>query len=167
MKILVFDSTPLIYLGKVKVLEKLEYLKTKNIIPSKVYKEVIEGGKKFGFVETIYIEKLVKNKIFEIKEFKNIDKLESNYPLSEADIEVLSAAKQLRGIAVMDEVAAREIASIENIETGGSIFILFSLLRRGKMNKKEFKNILDEMINLGWRCSTELYLTILNELNKL
>lgn len=167
MKVLVFDSSPLIYLGKVRVLEKLEHLNTKNIIPTKVYEEVVEEGKKFGFVETLYIEKLIENKIFEVKQFKTIDKLTTSFSLSEADVEVLSGAKQLKGVAIFDEIAAREIASLENIETGGTIFILFSLLRKGEINKVELKYILDEIINLGWRCSTELYTKILNDLNKL
>lgn len=167
MRYIIFDSTPLIYLGKLKILHKLKQLNTKNIIPSNVYNEVVEEGKKLGFSEAIYIETLIEEKHFEVRKFKcNIDKSTLTV-LSEADLEVLSAAKELKGIAIVDEIAAREIAIINNINSGGTIFILSQLLKNETITKKEFKDILDEIIKLGWRCSTELYMTILNELDKM
>jgi len=167
MKSLVFDSTPLIYLGKLEILDKLKQINTKKIIPLNVYKEVVEEGKKLGFIEALYIEKLVEEKYFEVIEFKII--LDKSYlrVLSDADLEVLSGAKETKGIAIVDELAAREIASINQIEAGGTAFILFQLLKNELITKKEFKELLDSIIKLGWRCSTELYFEILGQLNNL
>ncbi len=165
MKCLVFDSTPLIYLGKLEILGKLKQINTKNIIPLNVYNEVVGEGKKLGFSEALYIERLVEEKHFEIREFKiTIDKAYLKV-LSDADMEVLSGAKEIKGTAVVDETAAREIASINNIESGGTIFILLQLLKSKIITKNEFKEFLDNIIKLGWRCSTELYLEILKQLD--
>lgn len=167
MKKIIFDSTPLIYLAKSRVLEKVAKLNTKNIIPFNVYSEVVEQGKNFGFIDALYIEKLVKNKVFEVLKF-DIDPVFSVYEnLSIADSEVLSAAKQIDAIALIDESVARDIAILNNIKLGGTIYLLFVLLKNNVITKIELRRILDEIINSGWRCSTELYAEILNSLEKL
>jgi len=167
MKTLIFDSTSLIYLSKARILEKISKLKTKNIIPSHVYQEVVEQGKNFGFVDALYIENVVKNKLFETREFKIESIFLINDNLSFADSEVLSAAKQLNATALIDESVARYIATLNGINLGGTVYILFLLLKNNIITKNEFRQILEMIINFGWRCSTELYIEILNALEKL
>ena len=161
-----FDSTPLIYLGKVKVLEELKRLQSRNLIPKSVFTEVVEKGKEKGAEDAFYVDKLVKEKLFEVVEVKTkIKALTENPNLEPADIDVLSLAKQHNGRAIIDENEARSAAEIEGIKKGGSIYVLFKLLKAKVISKKECREIIDRMLNFGWRCSTEMYAYILSRLD--
>ncbi len=159
MKPLVFDSTPVIHLGKAKVLSLLPSLSKKNIIPPSVYEEVVIQGKKKGASDAVYLESLIP-KVFVIMGVQN------NPNLEKGEIDVLSIAKELPGIAILDDLAARSAADVEGIEKGGSIYLLFSLLRKKVINKERCRKIIEEMLFNGWRCSTEMYALILRELEK-
>jgi len=159
---LVFDATPLIYLGKVRLLEKLKKLPVKNYIPKSVYHEVVEAG--FESDDAAYVKELVKEAVFEIVEVTSLQSLEYNPHLDDADIDVLSYAKEKNIIAVIDEKAGRAAAEIEHIKNVGSVYILFLLLKKKIISGSELKNALDKMIEHGWFCSTDLYAYILSKL---
>ena len=164
----IFDSTPLIYLGKVKVLEKIKKLQTRNIIPLPVFVEVVARGKEQGKIDAFYVGSLVENKLFEVMKVQlTLTRLEENSHLDMADIEVLSLAKSLKARAILDDEEARGAADIEGILKGGSIFILFRLLKSKVITKKECRLVVDSMLKDGWRCSTEMYAFILGELEKM
>lgn len=164
--VLVFDSTPLIYLGKVRVLNKLKSLKVKKIIPASIYQEVVKKGKLLGKEDAFYIENLTEEEVFEIAKAENQIKSLPSYNLSEADKEVLSLAKEKSGMAVIDEDAGRKIAEVEGIEVIGSVGILFNLLRKKIIDKKKLREIVDKMIEEGWYCSIELYSFIISKLDE-
>lgn len=160
----VFDSSPLIHLGKVRILEKLEKIDCRRLIPISVYREVVEEGMAGGREDAFYLKRLVDEGIFEVVK---AGKIIGNLPataLSPADCEVLSLAKEKNGLAVMDEDAGRKIAEWLEIRTIGSVGILFNLFRRGIVSKREFKKIIDLMIGNGWYCSTSLYSYVLDRL---
>ncbi len=157
--VFIFDATPLIHFAKIKLLEKTAQLKSRNIIPTFVYEELIE---KYHQPETQYIQRLIDKKIFEIQSSKTLPKKEPK--LSLADREVLILAKELHGIALLDDRYARRIAQMEGIENHGSIYLLLLLLRGQFINREETRNAIDAMIRNGWYCSTDLYATILQEL---
>ena len=134
---LVFDATPLIYLGKTRLLEKIGNIPSINLIPTTVYKEVVEKGKEIGEDDAIYIERLVRENIFVVKEVKNIrEELKDHKGLHKADKEVLTLAKELKAIALMDEELGRNVAEIEGIKARGTIFLIFLLLK-----EKQIKTI--------------------------
>ncbi len=135
-----------------------------------VYREVVTQGKRRGESDAFLIEDLVNKGIFEVRNVKKkilLRELQIIPFLHLADIETLALAKELKGIAVIDERLGREIADIEEIENRGTIFILFRLLKAGLLDKKELRDKLDDMIEKGWRCSTELYAVILKELERI
>lgn len=166
--ILIFDSTPLIYLGLSRALEKVGRLKGRKIIPGKVYKEVVEKGTELGKEEAFYIQRLVEKRVFQVKEqkgkyFELFSKIKG---IEEGDAECLALAKELGGVAVMDDEKARNLAEVENIGHGGTVFIIFRMLKEGIIGKKEARDLIDKIIESGWYCSTDLYLLIIKELEK-
>ncbi len=168
--ILIFDFTTLIYFAKIKILNKLKKLKVARIIPELVYKEVVLEGKQRGKEDALIIEKLVTKKIFNIEKSKNkkfVNYLSQIPSLDLADAETLALAKELQGIAILDETSSRNIAEIENIKYHGSVFLLFFLYHNKLINKDEIKPYIDKMINSGWRCSTEFYAAVLEEIERL
>lgn len=89
-----------------------------------------------------------------------------NKNLSKADVEVLALAKVENGVAIVDEDYARMVAEFEDINYGGTIYLIFSLLEKGMLTKREAREILDEIIKRGWFCSTDLYAKILKRLEE-
>ncbi len=51
MKPLIFDATPLIYLGKVNLIEKMKHFPEEKYTTESIYREVVEEGKKGGHLQ--------------------------------------------------------------------------------------------------------------------
>ncbi len=162
-EIFVYDSTPLIYLGKLKVLEKLPALSTQNIIPHTAYVEVVERGLQRGSPDAAYVERLSSKKIFTVMRVAGPPIMKPS-SLDAADIEVLTLAKRLSARAILDDAAARLAAEAHPIKMGGSIYLLFRLLSAKIISKQECRECVDRMLGAGWRCSPEMYAAILREL---
>lgn len=155
MAILVFDSTPLIHLSKVKILKKISELKPVKLIPASVYQEVVVGSEDRD--DAAYLSNLVENGVFEVVDVKKSIKMLPTVRLSDADIQVLSLAQERKGLAVMDEETGRKVAEQLNIETIGSVGILFTLLKQKIITKEEFRTAFNNMVDNGWFCSAALY----------
>jgi len=164
---LVLDSTPLIYLAKTNLLELLEKLPEKKIVPHLVYEEVIVGGKKRGAADAFLVEKAIDRGIFEVRSAKNkkfLWTLARIPGMHEADAEVLALARELKATAIVDEDKARSVADVNDVPNRGSGYLLLRLSKIGLLTRGEAKAKLDEMIKAGWRCSTEVYSEILKSL---
>jgi predicted nucleic acid-binding protein len=164
---LVLNSTPLIYLAKGSVLELLEELPEKKIIPPLVHEEVVIKGKQRGATDAILIEKAVDKGAIEretIKDKKFLRALLKIPGLHRADAEVLAIARELKATAVMDDEKARAVADLNGITNRGTVYLLLRLQKLGLLTKREVKSKVDGMIKLGWRCSTAVYAEILEEL---
>ena len=166
---LVFDSTTLIYFAKLRILQLLGKMKGEKIIPFFVHKEVVEKGIKKGKEDAYFIDGLIKQDVFVVEKCRNefFKKISEIRNLSMADAETLALAKEKRSVAVIDESILRSVAQTYNVEYRELIFLLFQLYHEKAIKKIEIKKYLDEMIKLGWRCSTELYVSILQEIEKL
>lgn len=165
MAILVFDSTPLIHLGKARLLEKLKQIHTKNYLPGAVYREVVELGKEAGREDAFYIERLIGENLFELVEVKVALKLPS--VLSLADQEVLSLAQEKKGRAVMDEDTGRKVAEILGIKTMGTAGLIFAFINHKLITTEDAKRIINSLIENGWYCSPPLYSLIMQRLEKM
>ena len=155
----IFDATPLIYLAKSEKLEKVAKLEEEKAIPEKVYKEVVENSK--GEPDAQRIEKQVKNGKFKIQETEVEKTVEG---LSQADLQVLKIAEEENATAIMDEENGRNLAKAKGVQTRGTAFIALKTQKKGIITEKESKNIIDEMIDQGWYCSTDLYKEIIRKI---
>jgi len=167
-KPLILNATPIIYLCKIG-LSKIftEFSEDKYTTP-KVVEEVVDKGKILGAADAFISEELIQqSKTIKVKEPRNIDfikKLSRIPDLHPAEIQVLALAKELEGIAIIDESIAREIARIYNIETHGTAYLLLRLLQRGRLSKKQTREAIDRMITVGWRLTAEEYAKLTKEL---
>jgi len=164
MKSLIFDATPLIYLGKINVLEKITHFPEEKYTTESVYQEVVVEGKKSGNPGVFLIESLLNVRILKIKtpaDDRYIAHLKENPGIHKGDAEVLALALELDGIALLDDEEARGMAEMEGIEHHGTIYLLLRMMKMGLLTKEETIDRLDEMLRRGWWCSTELYAGIL------
>ncbi|MBC2697275.1 MAG: DUF3368 domain-containing protein [ANME-2 cluster archaeon] len=164
MKPLIFNATPLIFLGKINVLEKITHFPEEKYTLESVYQEVVVEGKKSGNPEAFLIENLLDAGILKIKTLTDnryVAHLKENPRIHSGDAEVLAMALELDGIALLDDEEARGMAEIKGIEHHGTIYLLLRMMKIGLLTKEETIDSLDEMLRMGWRCSTELYAGIL------
>ena len=164
MKPLIFDATPLIYLGKINFIKKIAHFPEEKYTPESIYKEVVVEGKKSGQPEVFLIENIIETGIIKIRapaDNQYLSHLKENPKIHKGDAEVLALAYELEGIALLDDEEARGMAEIEGIEHHGTIYLLLKMMTIGLVTKEETLDGLNEMIHEGWRCSTELYADIL------
>lgn len=162
----VFDSSSLIYLEKVKLLEKINE-RSNKYIPKKVYEEVIKKGLERDEPEAKDINQLIEKKFFQIKKSELNNKIVNVQLLSEADKEVLSLAKETKSIAIIDEIYVTNIADSIGIESHGSLYIILKLIEKRKISKKDAIKYLDKMIELGFYLSASKYKGILDLVRKM
>lgn len=161
----VFDSSGLIYLGKLRILNKVAKLEGKKFIPKGVYKEVIARGFERKEPEARYINELIKRKFFLVKKPRTA--IEAIPFLSKADREVLTLAKETKSLVIVDEAYASDIAETQGIENHGTIYLILKMVERKIITKKEAIKYIDRMISLGFYLSAEKYREILNVIEKM
>jgi predicted nucleic acid-binding protein len=175
-KPLVFDSTPLIYLTKASLAELLKDISEQKFTTASVFEEVVREGKKKRAPEASLLETLFKEEIIKVHNISNKGYL--NYvkemtaesemqPLHEAEAEVLCLTKELNGIAIADDQAARFVARILGIELHGTGYILGKIFTTGKIDKEKLIEKVKEMRDSGWYVSDEDYLKIIDYLKNL
>lgn len=169
MRPLVFDATPLIYLGKVKLLDNLGHFPEDKYATESVFREVVDRGKERGEPEAFTIENIVEKGIIKIKNPHNksyIKHLLNNPKIHLGDADTLALSREIDGIALMDDEEARGMAEIEGIVHHGTIYLLLRMMKLKILTKKETLESLNNMIHHGWRCSTELYADILKTIKE-
>ena len=165
---IIFDSTPLIYLCKVGLDWIFKELGTECIIPDSVYDEVIRKGMQRGDADALIADKLVKNGVIQVQHAANIDNLAAlNMELHQGEIEVLCLAETMNGIAIVDDDVARTAGGILEIEVHGTIYLIFLMVKRGKLPKDDAKAKLNEIIMDGFWMGHKQYLTILELLDEI
>ncbi len=169
-KIWVFDSSPLIYLNKVGLAWVLDELEGEKIIPPEVYEQVVTRGKTRGDADAFITERLVEQGVITVvpveSDFKaRVRGLRAE--LHEGELDVLALAEKKSGTAILDESIAREVATVFQIEVHGTLFLLFFMVRAGKLKKDEAREKVNLMIHKGFRLGHEEYLAFLQLLEKL
>jgi predicted nucleic acid-binding protein len=82
-------------------------------------------------------------------------------------LDVLALAAEKSGIAVLDESIAREVATVFKIEVHGTLFLLFLMVRGGKLTKDEARDTVNLMIHKGFRLGHDEYLAFVRLLQQL
>jgi predicted nucleic acid-binding protein len=169
VRLLVFNSTPLIYLTKVGLSKVLENLKGEKVTSPEVKREVVDEGKRKGVPDAVVLEELFGSKVFRVVEPKDkefLSRLLKTRGLHVTDAEVLALAKELNGLVVVDDEVARKTAKVYGIEYVGTPYVLVRAVLEGLVAKERVKQAVNEMISAGWRCSVETYARIMEVLEK-
>jgi len=170
VKLLVFDATPLIYLTKTGLSKILEDIQAEKLTSPLVNKEVVDEGKIRSIPEAIVLDKLFAKGTFKVCEPTNknfLGELLKTHGLHGADAEVLALAHERYGIAVIDDEVARKTAKVYDIEYVGSFYVLARAIREDLISKAQAKKAINDMVTLGWRCSIESYVKIMEAIEKL
>jgi predicted nucleic acid-binding protein len=167
---LIFNATPLIYITKVGLSKIFEGLEEEKLTAPHVKKEVVDEGKLKGIPDGIILERIFQNKVFKVtkpEDQKFLAALLKTKGLDVTVAEVLAIAKERDGIAVIDDEVARKTAKIYGITYVGTPYILVKAITQKLIAKQRAKQVINEMVFAGWRCSVESYAKIVDAIEKL
>ena len=87
-----------------------------------------------GDADAPIVDGLVKDGVIQVQYAANIDHLATlNMELHQGEIEVLCLAETMNGIAIVDDDVARTAGGILEIEVHGTIYLIFLMVKRGKL----------------------------------
>lgn len=161
-KIVVVDTSPLIYLSSLGDILILKELFGKILIPEAVRKEVMSGGKgSFGFKE-INEEKWIKAK--KIKNILAKDHLLTD--LDEGESEVIVLAEEAKAnLIIMDDRLGRKLAKLQGYDTIGTIRLLMIAKDKGLIS--EVRSRVERIKAVGFWISDDVFNFILRQCGEL
>jgi len=150
--IVVSNSSPIIFLWKIKKLDLLFKLYKSIHIPKKVFEELSKE-------KDDYFESYLPN--FEVEKIE--EKLLS-FQLHEGESEAINLAiKKKANLILLDDKKARIVAKSFGIKIKGTLGLLLTFLDNKLVSYDEFKTLLDELIKLNFRIHIDLYNEALKE----
>lgn len=160
---MIINSSPLIIFGKLNKIDLLKKVFEDLVISEAVYKEVVEKGKLKNFPEAFIIEEAIKNKIIIIKKLSEINRnkaislLNFYKSIDYGEAETIALALQEKQTEVLiDERAARKVASLYNLKPRGSLRVLLLAFIKKIINEEEIKKIITEMTKEKFRIGADV-----------
>ena len=147
--IYVLDATAIIHFAKVGKLNLVCDI-CDAYITEEVYSETVESGR---YPDSLIIRDVVDGgglRVYDIKDKRAVEALSRHPEIHVGEAETLAAAKELDGLAVIDEKEARTLARIYGIRSApGTLFLLFRLLSLEKMDAEDVDETLNNLIDSG------------------
>ena len=152
------NATPLIYLVKSDIHKIIGSLNLELITTAQVAQEVLkpefpEYSSLKDFFSGIRVKDIEINN--EFSKIKGLD---------DGEASILSMAKNLKVVAVLDDKVAHLCALADEIECYHTPFFIFRALEIGKISKLEAIEYLDKLIVAGWYCDIGTYVRIRNKI---
>ncbi|MHA1263635.1 MAG: hypothetical protein ACTSRS_00215 [Candidatus Helarchaeota archaeon] len=164
----ILNATPIIHFSKIGKLDQILDLCEAYIV-EEVFLEVVERGNRYP--DSLLIKDSIKKgklKVYRIRNQKSVEFFLKFQEIHRGEAETIIAAKELKGIAIIDDNDARIIAKIFNIKAeAGCIFLLFRLLKLKKINKIQAKKMLEDLIDSGLYLNPELVLKFYNKIEQI
>ena len=162
MRKVIINSTPIIALGGMGMLELLKKMYGEVIIPQAVYDEIglkpdsrsfIELKKSLSWVQILPIQNQMAKRFFK-----------TQLHVGEVEVMIL-ATEQEADLVVMDDANAKKHAMYLGLNVIGTLGILVKCKEQGFLN--EVKPLLDQMSQNGFRISENLRKIVLVQSNEL
>src|SRR4030043_1414937 len=160
---MIINSSPLIIFGKLDKLNILKEVLGELTIAKSVYNEVVEKGKIKNAPEAFIIEEAISNKMIKVIELdepskkKAISFINFYKSLDYGEAETIALALQEKQSEVLiDEKAARKVASLYNLKPQGSLRVLLLVFIKKIINEEEIKKIVTEMTKEKFRIGADV-----------
>jgi len=166
MSEIVSNATPLIYLAKIKKYSLLKSLYNKIIISQEVKTEIVDEGKKLNKPDSLLIEKEIESGFIEVKKVNKL--IETALELESGELSTLSLAKKIKiNEVLIDETLGRTAAKIVGLIPRGTLYVLLKNLKLKNITFNDFLNILNQLIESGFRLKEEIYIKVIEEAKKI
>ncbi len=162
---IISNSTPLIYLARLRKIDLVIKMYGKIIIPREVYDEVIVKGKLLQKTEVVLLEELIKNASIIIQEAGKLHHEIKSIHLGEAKAINLCLQQNTKKILI-DDKDAYELCKFFHLTPIRTTAFLLSCVREKLITKKEFKELLIELSKEGYFMSAEVFQLLVTEVEK-
>ena len=129
----VADSSPLIILSKLNILDLLPTLHPHIYVSAEVYAEVVVAGTGLPGAASVAAAQWI-----EVKPIRNQAQLaaaETKFGIGAGELSTIILANELKAeLALIDDLRARRLAKSEGLEVRGAIGLLERLYRRGEIS---------------------------------
>ncbi len=147
----VADASPIIFLAKIKKLELLQKICKEVILPKEVYDEICgKESEEIPYIRSINL------KIIQPKKALCLG-------LGKGEEVSIALALEKKAVLIIDDHQARAIATSFGLKTIGTLGILLAMLKKGLLNKEQFKKAIHELIKNNFRITIELYDAVLEK----
>jgi len=169
---LIVNSTPLIYLAKINKLNLLNRLWNNIQAPEEVKKECVETGKDRGYIDAYslqkFFDKYVKVHKLSEEENKKLLKIAEEFNIDLGEAAVIVLAKKKGEIEVlMDDSRARRTAKIMGLKPRGTLYVILKAVRQKMLSKQKARELLEELISKNFYISIKVYVSFLEQLEKI
>jgi predicted nucleic acid-binding protein len=164
--IAIVNASPLIYLGKLGILDLLQQLFDKVITVDTVKEEVLDTSEsEYAILKSAFSDWLF---VSDVPESSLTSKL-SDMGLHKGEIDALVLAYHTKietdSVIVIDDLAARDVARTLGLDLIGTVGIILSATKRGLLPKKESRAKIRFLVEeTTFHMSTALYSRVLSEL---
>ncbi len=157
---MVSNASPLIYLAKTGKLDLLRDLFHDIMIPNEVFKETCDTQ---GAPDAILISTAVNEGWIHIVDSKitKVNLLAKNSGIDNGEAASILLAKDQRALFLIDDKMGRSVAEILGIRCIGTVGVLLIALSKHILEIVELTNILNQMIDYGFRMETKVYRRVL------
>lgn len=160
IKIVIVNTTPIISLSILGLLELLKDMYEEVIVPGTVHKEVLAGGK-----HGIGVREYMAASWIQKKEIKNRALRKHYFDLDDGEAEVLVLAEELEAdLVIIDEYLGRKYAEILGLKLTGTLGILVKAKEQGKI--KTVKPLIEKLQRAGVWLSQSLINLVLKKANE-
>ncbi|AKG91212.1 putative nucleic acid-binding protein, contains PIN domain [Geoglobus ahangari] len=153
----VFNSTPLIYLSKAGVSWIFEELEGEKLIPEAVYREVVVKGRERGDVDAFIVSSLIENNVIRVVKADVREALRGVREIQDGEKEVIEVALRYNAIAILDDSIARQVGEALGARVHGTLYLIFLMVKSGKLGRKDARVVVERMMAQGFRLSSEVY----------
>jgi uncharacterized protein len=160
---IVSNSSPIITLGKLGVLDLLRKCFSEIHIPKSVFSEIME---KEESAEAKSLEKAVNDGWIFIHGVE-VDKAIETRNLGQGEKEAISLAEKMKCMLLIDDDGAKRYASILDVESHGTLFVFYLSAMKRFIDKEKAKALFEGMIKDGFYISTDVYAEFLNLLDEI
>ncbi len=154
--IVVSNSSPIIFLWKIKKLDLLFKLYKTIHVPKKVFEELSKEKDDYfkNYLPHFKVEKI------EVKLL--------SFQLHEGESEAINLAiKKNADLILLDDKKARIVAKSMGLNVKGTLGLLLTSLYKKSIVYDEFKILLDNLISINFRIDIKLYKEILKEVENI
>lgn len=167
--IAIVNSSPLIYLGKLGLLDLLQRLFDQVLTVDTVKKEVLDvAAPEYAILKDAFTDWLI---ISEAPKSPLKDRLDE-MGLHQGEIDALLLAyhtkRKTDSVIVIDDLAARDVARTLGLRATGTVGIILSATKRGILSKEDSQTKIRFLVEeTSFHMSTALYSRVISELEKL
>jgi predicted nucleic acid-binding protein len=170
--IVVSDATPLIFLGKLNVVELLKNLYQVVLVSPKVDHEAIINGLKYGHPDAVVLNLYYQKNILKIDtpvDQTAIIQLRTDEGIDAGEAETIVLAMQHRAaLTFIDEQKARQAARKKSLAIKGTLGVLLEAFTKGFLDTMQTEMYIQQIIQRDdiW-ISRSLCVSVLDKLNQI